>query len=114
MKRDGNQFIFDADEHVLLLVHVERNDEVAKDRLEVRHEQRTGVLFKGRKSTAARLLDALVLVEDHAQQTFHGGHKVLLQVLRRRAEDAMDDLGHMTAEEGAVLALIRRGLSRPA
>lgn len=69
------------DEQVLLLVLVERKDEVAEDRPEERLEFGTRLLLERRERRAARFLHALVVVEAHLEQAFHRRNKVLLLVL---------------------------------
>ena len=51
-----------------MLVLVEREHQVAEYGLQIWHELWAGVLFKGGKSAAARLLHSLVVVQNHAQQ----------------------------------------------
>ena len=50
------------DEHVLVLVFVEREDKVSQHRLKVWHELRTRIFFKGREGTAPCFLHTLVVV----------------------------------------------------
>ena len=72
------------DEEVLLLVLVEREDEVAEDGPEEGLELRAGLLLERRKRRAARLLHTLVVVEAHLEEALHGGDEKLLAVFGRR------------------------------